>query len=120
MNASSSHPSSAASALPTDCCRSAPGSAEIQSSGGGPIAAMTSSFATSTPPEIAGCPANASRLHCSIGLRPSDASCFGRPKPRSEEHTSELQSLMRISYAVFCLKKNTHTNIKEQNHHDSK
>src|SRR3546814_10005916 len=28
-----------------------------------------------------------------------------RPGPRSEEHTSELQSLMRISYAVFCLKK---------------
>src|SRR3546814_10434923 len=27
---------------------------------------------------------------------------------RSEEHTSELQSLMRISYAVFCLKKNNH------------
>src|SRR3546814_10512027 len=27
---------------------------------------------------------------------------------RSEEHTSELQSLMRISYAVFCLKKNRH------------
>src|SRR3546814_9001519 len=26
-------------------------------------------------------------------------------EPRSEEHTSELQSLMRISYAVFCLKK---------------
>src|SRR3546814_2133868 len=26
-------------------------------------------------------------------------------RPRSEEHTSELQSLMRISYAVFCLKK---------------
>src|SRR3546814_4295394 len=31
--------------------------------------------------------------------------------PRSEEHTSELQSLMRISYPVFCLKKNT------TNHH---
>src|SRR3546814_12924841 len=30
---------------------------------------------------------------------------FGAPKLRSEEHTSELQSLMRISYAVFCLKK---------------
>src|SRR3546814_4508878 len=29
--------------------------------------------------------------------------------PRSEEHTSELQSLMRISYAVFCLKNKTHT-----------
>src|SRR3546814_2072387 len=33
-----------------------------------------------------------------IGLRPFDGD-------RSEEHTSELQSLMRISYAVFCLKK---------------
>src|SRR3546814_5523525 len=30
--------------------------------------------------------------------------------PRSEEHTSELQSLMRISYAVFCLKKKKNTN----------
>src|SRR3546814_5200440 len=36
---------------------------------------------------------------------------------RSEEHTSELQSLMRISYAVFCLKKtNNTTNIKIKNH----
>src|SRR3546814_1102757 len=36
-------------------------------------------------------------------------------KQRSEEHTSELQSLMRISYAVFCLKKqNTENNT--QNH----
>src|SRR3546814_7332593 len=32
-----------------------------------------------------------------------------RPDSRSEEHTSELQSLMRISYAVFCLKKKTTT-----------
>src|SRR3546814_5145663 len=31
---------------------------------------------------------------------------------RSEEHTSELQSLMRISYAVFCLKKKKHKLIK--------
>src|SRR3546814_8176781 len=30
-------------------------------------------------------------------------------RPRSEEHTSELQSLMRSSYAVFCLKKKTKT-----------
>src|SRR3546814_2536939 len=38
------------------------------------------------------------------------------PPIRSEEHTSELQSLMRISYAVFCLKKkNTHT-FTEQNY----
>src|SRR3546814_816080 len=35
------------------------------------------------------------------------------PAIRSEEHTSELQSLMRISYAVFCLKKKTN-NIKEK------
>src|SRR3546814_9781741 len=40
---------------------------------------------------------------------------------RSEEHTSELQSLMRISYAVFCLKKKkqintTYTHVNEQRH----
>src|SRR3546814_9833572 len=34
---------------------------------------------------------------------------------RSEEHTSELQSLMRISYAVFCLKKKKSKNRKENN-----
>src|SRR3546814_4355541 len=32
--------------------------------------------------------------------------------PRSEEHTSELQSLMRISYAIFCLTKKTTQNTK--------
>src|SRR3546814_10907074 len=42
----------------------------------------------------------------------------GRPSPcfslfRSEEHTSELQSLMRISYAVFCLKKKTNKTITQ-------
>src|SRR3546814_5562873 len=38
------------------------------------------------------------------------ARCRPSPTPtaRSEEHTSELQSLMRISYAVFCLKKKNH------------
>src|SRR3546814_2701083 len=40
----------------------------------------------------------------------------GKDEGRSEEHTSELQSLMRISYAVFCLKKkNKHTNTHETN-----
>src|SRR3546814_8233323 len=34
-----------------------------------------------------------------------DDRCLGADCARSEEHTSELQSLMRISYAVFCLKK---------------
>src|SRR3546814_9242820 len=36
---------------------------------------------------------------------------------RSEEHTSELQSLMRISYAVFCLKKNKLLNIHKLTNH---
>src|SRR3546814_2172575 len=35
-------------------------------------------------------------------------------RPRSEEHTSELQSLMRISYAVFCLKKKNSTNTESK------
>src|SRR3546814_10358678 len=37
-----------------------------------------------------------------------DALCL---QQRSEEHTSELQSLMRISYAVFCLKQKKHINL---------
>src|SRR3546814_10562769 len=41
------------------------------------------------------------------GLLPDDPKARARAI-RSEEHTSELQSLMRISYAVFCLKKNTY------------
>src|SRR3546814_3303908 len=36
---------------------------------------------------------------------------------RSEEHTSELQSLMRISYAVFCLKKKTHNTTHTKTPH---
>src|SRR3546814_4702853 len=36
---------------------------------------------------------------------------------RSEEHTSELQSLMRISYAVFCLKKKNTTNNTTRTRH---
>src|SRR3546814_4206927 len=41
----------------------------------------------------------------------------GHPyRHRSEEHTSELQSLMRISYAVFCLKKNTLHDAKRRDH----
>src|SRR3546814_6092651 len=38
-----------------------------------------------------------------IELEAAAAACFS-VHPRSEEHTSELQSLMRISYAVFCFK----------------
>src|SRR3546814_2410508 len=38
-------------------------------------------------------------------IEDGDVGAFPREERRSEEHTSELQSLMRISYAVFCLKK---------------
>src|SRR3546814_15738216 len=38
----------------------------------------------------------------------------GFPSHRSEEHTSELQSLMRISYAVFCLKKKSYGHCHRQ------
>src|SRR3546814_7306832 len=60
-------------------------------------------------------PARGRRLDSIHGRRPAPA------RYRSEEHTSELQSLMRISYAVFCLKKkkkNKPPNNKE--HHNNK
>src|SRR3546814_4135637 len=41
------------------------------------------------------------------GGDPSQRGQIGLPRPRSEEHTSELQSLMSISYAGFCLNKKT-------------
>src|SRR3546814_9239649 len=47
---------------------------------------------------------------------PPPAQAFRRPLFRSEEHTSELQSLMRISYAVFCLTKNSLDEIKKLRH----
>src|SRR3546814_6514930 len=43
----------------------------------------------------------------------ADAAPGAADAERSEEHTSELQSLMRISYAVVCLKKNTYRNQTE-------
>src|SRR3546814_9218536 len=51
------------------------------------------------------------RFEAEVGTYPEVLECY---LMRSEEHTSELQSLMRISYAVFCLKK---TNNK---HHETK
>src|SRR3546814_7751005 len=43
---------------------------------------------------------------------------MGEPAKRSEEHTSELQSLMRISYAGFCLKKKNKNNKKHTHKHN--
>src|SRR3546814_1027428 len=49
-----------------------------------------------------------SRKPASLISTGSNPSALGWVSWRSEEHTSELQSLMRISYAVFCLKKKKH------------
>src|SRR3546814_6748156 len=55
-----------------------------------------------------------SNLYISFHLEQSFILLFAPTTPRSEEHTSELQSLMRISYAVFCLNKKT--NPSNTNH----
>src|SRR3546814_3967479 len=52
---------------------------------------------------------NVASVKTSLTIRTS------RNLPRSEEHTSELQSLMRISYAVFCLKQKIHDNLTHHN-----
>src|SRR3546814_783785 len=57
--------------------------------------------------------AHGKRMQCMGG-----AKNHGIVLPRSEEHTSELKSLMRISYAVFCLKKKTKNKAEEiETHH---
>src|SRR3546814_2901691 len=77
-----------------------------------------------TPPAFhAGSPVSSaadSRGRCSgSGCGHIDAHSKGR---RSEEHTSELQSLMRISYAVFCLKKKKKTkkSQRQERNHNTK
>src|SRR3546814_4503183 len=59
-------------------------------------------LAKSGPPRIAAPGPRIAAEHSTLAQRTT----------RSEEHTSELQSLMRISYAVFCLKKKKKTNTK--------
>src|SRR3546814_5503463 len=60
-------------------------------------------FVFAVPPRLPVCPAGAASAR-----QPAPHSPHG-DSDRSEEHTSELQSLMRISYAVFCLKKKKQT-----------
>src|SRR3546814_4684040 len=50
--------------------------------------------------------------HLGVDIQTRRNKFFWFGTKRSEEHTSELQSLMRISYAVFCWKKKKHTNEK--------
>src|SRR3546814_4949553 len=52
-------------------------------------------------------PAQAAPAHFRVGAYRGARGAEDLHRNRSEEHTSELQSLMRISYAVFCLKKKT-------------
>src|SRR3546814_8974000 len=54
-------------------------------------------------------------LHLDERVEHHRAAFFGI---RSDEHTSELQSLMRISYAVFCLKKNKQPTIHKTTHNN--
>src|SRR3546814_8189780 len=75
-------------------------------------------FTTSTYEEYAAF-ANATvhigpRFDVTFGGRYSRNDQFADQGGRSEEHTSELQSLMRRSYAVFCLKKNNNTTTKHK------
>src|SRR3546814_4545270 len=49
-----------------------------------------------------------------------DVTLIHRRSERSEEHTSELQSLMRISYAVFCLKKKKRLQCTTKDNHTTK
>src|SRR3546814_3457398 len=55
------------------------------------------------------------KINIEVDCTPEEARrVMGLPDLRSEEHTSELQSLMRISYAVFCLKKKKTTQTPVQ------
>src|SRR3546814_8231262 len=56
-------------------------------------------------------PQAVANIRAELGL---DRPAVVRYVERSEEHTSELQSLMRISYAVYCLKKKKNTNRKNK------
>src|SRR3546814_8200428 len=51
-----------------------------------------------------------------MGIGPAKAVPIALKRARSEEHTSELQSLMRISYAVFRLQQKIHKNKRTQSH----
>src|SRR3546814_2221601 len=87
---------------------------------------MAAALLTAAVPLVASCAPAGSGEPGAAALTPKQAERLdkqlagkvpGEPM-RSEEHTSELQSLMRISYAVFCLKKKkkrkkTHTNTRQ-------
>src|SRR3546814_5693235 len=88
-----------------------------------PDLALVATAAAAPPTDLAanlgeGSDKNARALLLSFALHSCSALYGFSQDSRSEEHTSELQSLMRISYAVFCLKKkiHSHTHLTMQIH----
>src|SRR3546814_3231181 len=71
-----------------------------------PLLRFATGDLSATMPGTSPCGRTAPRIRGWMGRADQTTKVKGM---RSEEHTSELQSLMRISYAVFCLKKKTHT-----------
>src|SRR3546814_2944440 len=69
------------------------------------------------PSPTAKAPAEHEVLGCLMRAYIRSGSLVGPRKARSEEHTSELQSLMRISYAVFCLNKKKNLIIQQNIQH---
>src|SRR3546814_8245904 len=94
-----------AAALLLSACASQP-KTTADTTGGGMTSTDTQTATETTEPaettEIGVVPGTQEDLVVNVG----DRVFFDFDKYRSEEHTSELQSLMRISYAVFCLQKN--------------
>src|SRR3546814_5540342 len=104
----------AISSMPRPSLRNKPGAARAPARPRSPV--MSDRSRTLMPPDL--------RMSCnrrSLPRSPSSSAVGpvgfravgGVGRLRSEEHTSELQSLMRISYAVFCLKKKTHLSTKQ-------
>src|SRR3546814_7714043 len=92
--------------------RGDPGAARARRGGDGGVPPPLPSREPDHPVPAGGAPPGPARRRAGPGGRRTGVRRVGQgqltrvsPASRSEEHTSELQSLMRISYAVFCLKK---------------
>src|SRR3546814_1588074 len=88
-----------------------PSFASVSTAGCGPVGPLTTTFhlpSSGTGAEASGAAATGlTGALAFAGFLPTQTGSESQPRTvdGSEEHTSELQSLMRISYAVFCLKK---------------
>src|SRR3546814_6341389 len=114
--ASDTPSATAATSLPGDDATAA---CAACGAGSGTIATVPGSGAPATPQSIHASPDTSRSAGQSVPLSTSawvgTAGLASLLTARSEEHTSELQSLMRISYAVFCLKKKKQNYINLSN-----